>query len=176
MFWSFVYFVPPNLFADCLDRILILGRRHLEHVLRVYCPHYNEHRRHRALDRTPPDVATLRRSTRPDRSRVAAAISSAASSMNTRPPEFANPTRNRRGVSAEDATPLRASVRLKKKGTRRRILEACGDGRFDVRRLRASRRRGLLERTRSHVGSRLSYRLGRQRHGQEDDPRQRPHG
>ncbi len=22
--------------ADCLDRILILGRRHLEHVLRVY--------------------------------------------------------------------------------------------------------------------------------------------
>lgn len=22
--------------ADCLDRILILGRRHLEHVLRIY--------------------------------------------------------------------------------------------------------------------------------------------
>jgi putative transposase len=27
--------------ADCLDRILILGRRHLEHVLRVYRRHYN---------------------------------------------------------------------------------------------------------------------------------------
>jgi hypothetical protein len=26
--------------ADCLDRILILGRRQLEHVLRVYCRHY----------------------------------------------------------------------------------------------------------------------------------------
>jgi putative transposase len=26
--------------ADCLDRILILGRRHLEHVLRVYHQHY----------------------------------------------------------------------------------------------------------------------------------------
>jgi hypothetical protein len=35
--------------VDCLDRILILGRRHLEHVLRVYRRHYNEHRPHRAL-------------------------------------------------------------------------------------------------------------------------------
>jgi putative transposase len=26
--------------ADCLDRILILGRRHLQHVLRVYGRHY----------------------------------------------------------------------------------------------------------------------------------------
>ncbi len=26
--------------TDCLDRILILGRRHLEHVLRVYRHHY----------------------------------------------------------------------------------------------------------------------------------------
>ncbi len=41
--------------ADCLDRILILGRRHLEHVLRVYRPHYNEHRPHRALDLLPPN-------------------------------------------------------------------------------------------------------------------------
>ena len=36
--------------ADCLDRILILGRRHLEHVLRVCRRHYNEHRSDRALD------------------------------------------------------------------------------------------------------------------------------
>jgi putative transposase len=41
--------------ADCLDRILILGRPHLEHVLRVYRRHYNEHRPHRALDLVPPD-------------------------------------------------------------------------------------------------------------------------
>jgi len=41
--------------ADCLDRILILGRRHLEHVLRVYRRHYNEHRPHRALRLLPPD-------------------------------------------------------------------------------------------------------------------------
>jgi putative transposase len=41
--------------ADCLDRILILGRRHLEHVLRTYRRHYNEHRPHRALDLLPPD-------------------------------------------------------------------------------------------------------------------------
>jgi putative transposase len=40
--------------ADCLDRILILGRRHLEHVLRIYRRHYNEHRPHRALDLFPP--------------------------------------------------------------------------------------------------------------------------
>jgi putative transposase len=41
--------------ADCLDRILILGRSHLEHVLRVYSRHYNEHRPHRALDLFPPN-------------------------------------------------------------------------------------------------------------------------
>jgi transposase InsO family protein len=41
--------------TDCLDRILILGRRHLEHVLRLYRRHYNEHRPHRALRLMPPD-------------------------------------------------------------------------------------------------------------------------
>ncbi len=41
--------------TDCLDRILILGRRHLEHVLRVYRRHYNEHRPHRALHLLPPN-------------------------------------------------------------------------------------------------------------------------
>jgi len=33
----------------------ILGRRHLEHVLRVYHLHYNAHRPHRALRLVPPD-------------------------------------------------------------------------------------------------------------------------
>lgn len=46
--------------ADCLDRILILGRRHLEHVLCVCRWHDNEHRPHRALDLLPPDGPILR--------------------------------------------------------------------------------------------------------------------
>jgi transposase InsO family protein len=40
---------------ECLDRLLILGRRQLEHVLRVYVKHYNDSRPHRALDLTPPN-------------------------------------------------------------------------------------------------------------------------
>jgi putative transposase len=39
---------------ECLDRLLILGRRHLEHVLRSYTRHYNEHRPHRSLRQRPP--------------------------------------------------------------------------------------------------------------------------
>jgi hypothetical protein len=36
---------PPNPnTAKTLDRILILGRRHLETVLRVYANHYNDER------------------------------------------------------------------------------------------------------------------------------------
>ncbi len=45
---------------DCLDRLLIVGRRHLECVLRVYVRHYNEHRPHRALGLESPDrVASI---------------------------------------------------------------------------------------------------------------------
>jgi transposase InsO family protein len=40
---------------ECLDRLLILGRRQLDHVLRVYVKHYNRQRPHRALDLKPPD-------------------------------------------------------------------------------------------------------------------------
>jgi putative transposase len=40
---------------ECLDRLLIVSRRQLEHVLRVYVGHYNGHRPHRALDLKPPD-------------------------------------------------------------------------------------------------------------------------
>ncbi len=39
---------------ECLDRLLIVGRRHLEHVVREYALHYNTHRPHRALDQRPP--------------------------------------------------------------------------------------------------------------------------
>jgi transposase InsO family protein len=40
---------------ECLDRLLILGRRQLDHVLRIYVQHYNGRRPHRALDLEPPD-------------------------------------------------------------------------------------------------------------------------
>jgi transposase InsO family protein len=39
---------------ECLDRPLILGRRHLERVLATYTRHYNEHRPHRSLGQRPP--------------------------------------------------------------------------------------------------------------------------
>ena len=43
---------------ECLDRLLILGRRHLHHVLIGYTQHYNEHRPHRSLRQRPP-LSTL---------------------------------------------------------------------------------------------------------------------
>jgi putative transposase len=39
---------------ECLDRVLIFGRRHLESVLQSYVAHYNDHRPHRSLDMNPP--------------------------------------------------------------------------------------------------------------------------
>ena len=41
--------------AECLDWLLIVGRGHLEQVLRIYVQHYNRHRPHRALLLQPPD-------------------------------------------------------------------------------------------------------------------------
>jgi transposase InsO family protein len=40
--------------AECLDWMLIVGRRHLEQVLGVYVEHYNRHRPHRALGLQAP--------------------------------------------------------------------------------------------------------------------------
>jgi putative transposase len=40
--------------VECLDWLLILNRRHLERVLRVYVEHYNTQRPHRALGLQPP--------------------------------------------------------------------------------------------------------------------------
>jgi transposase InsO family protein len=39
---------------ECLDRMLIFGRRHLERVLAEYVDHYNNHRPHRALGQLAP--------------------------------------------------------------------------------------------------------------------------
>jgi putative transposase len=44
---------------ECLDRLLIVGRRQLEHVLRVYVKHYNGGRPHRALNLEPPASRSL---------------------------------------------------------------------------------------------------------------------
>jgi transposase InsO family protein len=40
---------------ECLDRLVIFGRRQLEHVLRVYIRHFNQRRPHRALDLRSPN-------------------------------------------------------------------------------------------------------------------------
>jgi putative transposase len=41
--------VIGTLRRECLDRMIILGRRHLETVLAKYVEHYNSHRPHRSL-------------------------------------------------------------------------------------------------------------------------------
>ncbi len=43
--------------AECLDRTLILGRGHLERVLREYVGHYNRQRPHRGIDLEVPAPA-----------------------------------------------------------------------------------------------------------------------
>jgi len=44
---------------ECLDWLLILGRRHLEAVLAEYVEHYNGFRPHRSLELRPPRAPTL---------------------------------------------------------------------------------------------------------------------
>jgi putative transposase len=46
--------------AECLDWLLIVNRRHLERVLRVYVHHYNHERPHRALELRPPEPKSQR--------------------------------------------------------------------------------------------------------------------
>jgi len=48
--------------AECLDWLLMLNRRHLERVLRVYVHHYNCERPHRALELRPPEPRAHARS------------------------------------------------------------------------------------------------------------------
>jgi transposase InsO family protein len=40
--------------SECLDHLLIVGRRHLEQVLRAYLAHYNAERPHRSLALATP--------------------------------------------------------------------------------------------------------------------------
>ena len=46
---------------DCLDRMLIFGRRHLGAVVHEYVEHYNGHRPHRSLGQLPPQLKGLAR-------------------------------------------------------------------------------------------------------------------
>ena len=41
--------------VECLDWLLVVGRRHLDQVLRIYVADYNQHRPHRVLGLEPPD-------------------------------------------------------------------------------------------------------------------------
>jgi len=42
--------------AELLDWTLVLGRRHLDHLLDAYVCHYNAHRPHRGLDLASPNA------------------------------------------------------------------------------------------------------------------------
>ena len=50
---------------ECLDRLLILGRRHLQHVLATYARHDNEHRPHRSLEQRSPLATVMPSEERP---------------------------------------------------------------------------------------------------------------
>jgi putative transposase len=50
--------VIGSLRRELLDRLLILGERHLVLVLGEYLLHYNRHRPHQSRQQYPPDVET----------------------------------------------------------------------------------------------------------------------
>jgi len=50
--------VIGTLRRELLDRILILGERHLILVLREYVIHYDRHRPHQSRQQRPPDIET----------------------------------------------------------------------------------------------------------------------
>ena len=70
--------------AECLDWLLLVGRGHLEQVLRVYVQHDNAHRPHRSRGLQPPDPpADLRSFATAGQARCSDATCSADSSTNT---------------------------------------------------------------------------------------------
>jgi putative transposase len=55
---------------ECLDRIPIVSRGHLDHVLREYVAHHNTHRPHRALEQRPPILTPIPTQTPPGDAQV----------------------------------------------------------------------------------------------------------
>jgi putative transposase len=55
---------------ECLDWLLIMNRRQLEHVLRIYIEHYNTHRPHRALGLRAPIARLVARTRHPPPARL----------------------------------------------------------------------------------------------------------
>jgi transposase InsO family protein len=53
---------------ECLDHLLVFGRRHLERVLRDYVAHFNAERPHRSLALVPPAGHIRCAAPRPQRS------------------------------------------------------------------------------------------------------------
>lgn len=47
--------------AECLDHVLVLGRRHLERILKTYVEHYNRERPHRGLALAVPEGSPTER-------------------------------------------------------------------------------------------------------------------
>ena len=56
--------------AECLDRVMVLGRRHLEQLLTTYVRHYNEERPHRSLGLEPPGGSQPLRALSPEPSEI----------------------------------------------------------------------------------------------------------
>jgi transposase InsO family protein len=56
--------------AECLDRVMVLGRRHLELLLVTYVKHYNEERPHRSLGLELPGEPRPLRALSPDPSEI----------------------------------------------------------------------------------------------------------
>ncbi len=51
--------------GECLDHVLVFGRRHLEQVLRDYVAHYNAERPHRSLELAAPAGSAQSRASPP---------------------------------------------------------------------------------------------------------------
>jgi transposase InsO family protein len=51
--------VIGSLRRECLDRVIVLGERHLVRVARSYVDYYNRIRTHLALGKDPPDGRTV---------------------------------------------------------------------------------------------------------------------
>jgi putative transposase len=51
--------------SECLDWLLIVNRRHLERVLRIFVDRYHSHRPHRSPSLAPPDPTPKLRVVRP---------------------------------------------------------------------------------------------------------------